>query len=141
VPRRHQLQSLGALCLPTSSRPPPFRFGIHPCRCIRPHPNSFLLRFQSLQAGGITEEMCARISKDDSCSMGGSGRILWPRILASPAKELDDRVGLRLSCVEAALWVEERWQTATGAAGATACSFDAAGDNHKDQHICGTCLS
>lgn len=60
--------------------------------------------------------------------------MLWPRIPSAPTKEMNDRAGLRLSCVEAALWLEERWQTATGAAGATACSCDAAGDRHDDCH-------
>jgi hypothetical protein len=80
------------------------------------------------------EEMCARITKDDSCSMGG--RKLWPRFPPAPARELEDMRGARLSCVEAALWIEERWQTVTGATGATTCSCDAAGcyHNHHNHH-------
>jgi hypothetical protein len=85
------------------------------------------------QTGGITEEMCARISKEDSCSMGG-GRTLWPRVPAAPDSEFEDGRGLRLSCVEAALWVEERWQTVAGTAGATTCSCDAAGDYYNPFH-------
>lgn len=72
------------------------------------------------------EELCARITKDNSCSMGS--RVLWPKVPPAPAKAFEKKGVGRLSCVEAALWVEERWQSATGTAGATTCACDAAGN-------------
>jgi hypothetical protein len=55
-------------------------------------------------------------------------RVLWPRIPPAPAKAFEKKGVGQLSCVEAALWVEERWQAATGTAGATTCTCDAAGN-------------
>ncbi len=56
--------------------------------------------------------------------------MLWPKAPPGPAQALRGEAGVpALSCVEAALWVEERWQSVTGAAaGATTCAFDAAGE-------------
>ena len=60
--------------------------------------------------------------------MGGGGRVLWPKLPPAPVKALRGEAGVpALSCVEAALWLEERWQSVTGAAGATTCAVDAAG--------------
>ncbi len=79
------------------------------------------------------EELCARIIKEDSCSVGG--HKLWPRLPPAPAKALEEKGTGRLSCVEAALWIEERWQTASGSAGATTCGCDDAGDvDHHRRH-------